>query len=70
MLVNPLNILSGFWAALKVLDDFDPYIVNDALNALVPHHHLLVMALDLMRMASADQFGDMIEYLCAFSLLM
>lgn len=70
LLVDPLDFLSRFGAALEVVDDFDPEIVNDALNALVPDHHLLVMALDLMWMASIDQFRDVVEYFCTFSLLM
>ena len=70
ILIDPLNILDRLRTALEVHDDLDPEIVDDALDALVPHHHLLVMALDLMRIAGDEQFGDVGEYLSTLPFLM
>lgn len=47
--VNLLNFDDGLRMMLKIFDNFEPEVLNDACDALMPIHHFLVMTFDLVR---------------------
>lgn len=68
--VDSLDIISIANIILHLFYDFHFKIIDDALNTLMPHHHLLMMTFDLMRVSRSEKFGDMSEYFYPLSFLM